>query len=180
MLVTLLVLLLVVVVGGFYAYKVSGLEVPTPYGVHVVLVNEPTGDAPPAAERAALQVLEGLAEENIDDLGYPDYDRDHDRVVVNLATAAGERIFAGMTRPDGVTFFVRHHAHSVSDFDRLTTLLLERVDSIHESSVDSINDRLEVTSTSISPGVLEKVGELAGSTGVAVRWAPFEQPVTVD
>ena len=61
--------------GGLtYAVRVSGLELPTPSGVPLVLVETPIGGPMPASDRFLYSQAFELAEEHPRDLGHPDYD----------------------------------------------------------------------------------------------------------
>ncbi|HET7736927.1 MAG TPA: hypothetical protein VFK52_13190 [Nocardioidaceae bacterium] len=171
------VVLVALLVGGLtYAFKVSGLEINTPNGVNVIMARKPIPGPPPEAAQAVLSSLRSLQEGSPQDFGGSTYDHDEERVVVNVATARGEELVAGLPVPDTVEVFVRTDAMSVADRRRITEVAFEEIDQIWGAGYDVLNDRVYLESSSISPGLLGRVKELFGTDDVVVMWEPFSEP----
>lgn len=170
-----LVGLISIAAGLGYAFRVSGLEVRTPNGVNLIIAREPTGAAPGPAEDAALDAATRLAEENVSDFGYPGYDSDARRVVVNIATSRGRRLFEATSLPSGARLRIRQGAHSVEVLDRVQVQLLDS-DDFFSTSADGLNDRIVARSDDVTPGLLTRTEGRFGPDVVAILWDPFAEP----
>lgn len=162
--------------GGLtYAVRVSGLELPTPSGVPLVLVETPIGGPMPASDRSLYSRAFELAEEHPRDLGHPGYDWRRNRVVVNVATSRGEQLGSELEALDETHARVRVGALSVADVDRITEIALDQVDPVFATGYDGVNDRVVLRTNRIR-GVLGRVSELFDPGEVAVVYNPFEEP----
>lgn len=170
-----LVGLLSIAAGLGYAFRVSGLEVSTPSGVDLIIAREPTGVVPGPAEDAALDAATRLAEENVSDFGYPAYDSDARRVVVNIATSRGSRLFDATSLPRGARLRIRQGAHSVEVLDRIQAELLDSGD-FFATSADGLNDRVIASSNDVTPVLLTRTEARFGPDVVAILWEPFAEP----
>lgn len=169
-----LVASLAIAAGLGYAFRVSGLEVPTPNGVNLIIAVGPTGAPPGPAEDAALDAATRLAEENASDFGYPAHDSEARRVVVNIATSRGRRLFEAASLPCGARLKIREGAHSVEVLDRVQVQLLDS-DDFFAISADGLNDRIVARSNDVTPGLLTRTKDRYGPELVAILWYPFAE-----
>ncbi|HSV39513.1 MAG TPA: hypothetical protein VLI04_12215, partial [Nocardioidaceae bacterium] len=142
-------------------------------GVNVIFIEEPVNGPPSAANAALNSAMRTLSEENPDDFGYPDYNTQDKVLYVNLATPRGEELYAGLKIPEGARVVVRKGAHSITELDAITRKAYDVIPEFYEGSIDGKNDRVVMTSPSVSRDLLRRVKEHFGPDLVAVRWQPF-------